>query len=369
MELIEQIIEKMEQNLLKAHAANNRFLFGYYAHDQIDQLKALPDPMAGLEAILKLIERNPEVYYEHYDIPLCPYLESFYKSGLEGHLLLSLQRNPAPCTVYMLDWLLADKEHPQHLHFLKVMKEIGGNPQLPEAVRKIAQDSIALYDDQNQVREVHPGNYQLLSLEEAIRRFDLETLYHRDGSNDLLTHSVDETARVILFEGDTEFIEDINIYHTQNKLEKVPSHTSGFEMLLYGERYLEDRVLVINGNLKARNIGMSNINALFVFGNLDCEKIEFGQSRPVFILGNLHASKAILARGLDDDDFALEHRGANNACIQGWAFAPRVQTWYMHLSHLNWKENSGKEFAEDVELDHWQHLNDGIWSMKSTQTE
>jgi hypothetical protein len=37
----------MEENLQKACAADNRFLFGYYAHDQVDQLKALPDPLAS----------------------------------------------------------------------------------------------------------------------------------------------------------------------------------------------------------------------------------------------------------------------------------------------------------------------------------
>jgi hypothetical protein len=145
------------------------------------------------------------------------------------------------------------------------------------------------------------------------------------------------------------------------------SGITGFEKLIYGEHAVlyggqsSGRIIIVNGHLKAKVINMAGIDCLFVFGNLSCEKIYFHEAKPAFIRGDLHASKAILAQGDNDDDCALEHRGKNNVCVQGTAYAPRVQTWYMRLGHLNWAAGSGEEFAEDEKLEHWDHLNDKIW--------
>lgn len=235
METIDQIIGAMERNLHKAHATGNRFFFGYYAPDQLEKLQALPDPLAGLDAVLGLIERNAEVYFEQHDVPVCPYLESFAGKGLEERLLASLQRQPTACTVYMLDGLMGDTQHPGHRGFVDTMRRIAADPATPAAARQLARSAIDFHDDRTLDRAVHPSNHRTMALQDAIARFDLEALYAGDGSKDALADTVDADTRVIVFEGNTEFTEDVNIGRTQRKLEKVPSGASGFELLLYGE--------------------------------------------------------------------------------------------------------------------------------------
>jgi hypothetical protein len=50
---LEQVIATMEQNIRKAHNNGNKYHFIYYADQQCNQLKMLPDPLAGVEAVLR----------------------------------------------------------------------------------------------------------------------------------------------------------------------------------------------------------------------------------------------------------------------------------------------------------------------------
>ncbi len=88
-----------------------------------------------------------------------------------------------------------------------------------------------------------------------------------------------------------------------------------------------------------------------------------GFSGLAWITGDLVASRAVLATAHHDDPDRADYGGRSYACVQGSVQAPRVQTWFMHLGHLNWREGSGAELREDEVYAGREHLwkTDPVW--------
>lgn len=359
-ENLKRIIDKLEKSLQQSAEDNDirfQLAFSYSFLDPENtpdrQLKTLEAPLEGVAAVLQLLERYPDIYYFYEPDYLRLYLEHYYGKGYEQLLLQSVRHNPMAYTLHLLHRVINDKDNTHSADARELLAHVAQNSQYPQAIRQDAAERIAHIEEQERPLVVKPANYQIISLDEAITRFDLEKIYYRDGKHDSLADTVDPALKVIMFEGNTEFVDD---------LKERTAPVSDFQKLIYSDGVKRrSRIIIVNGNLNACKVDVRNISCLFVFGNMECEKISFYESRPAFIQGNLTASQAILGVADTDDAGYEEERGRNCACVQGQVYAPRVQTWYMRLGHLNWTPGSGKEFAEDEVLNHNDHFKDAIW--------
>ena len=77
------------------------------------------------------------------------------------------------------------------------------------------------------------------------------------------------------------------------------------------------------------------------------------RSSPMTLVFDGDTRAVLTTAGYDDPDRA-DYVSRNYAC---------VQTWFMGLGHLNWREDSGSEFCEDVEYADQDHLwkTDSVW--------
>jgi|GEM_PF-2540849 len=191
-------------------------------------------------------------------------------------------------------------------------------------------------------------NNRTITLAEAIRKFNIEELAETDLA-DPLSEQYDEDHPVLVFDGDTEFTKDIDIAMSQAPGEERPYH--------------HHNIIIVNGNLKARNIHMWCLNGLFVFGDMQCEKIHFRESCSIYVQGNLTAKKAILATAEQEGaGYGEATMGADFVRIMGQVHSPRIQTWFMPLNHLNFTADSGKEFEEGKEyINNDNRLSDPVW--------
>lgn len=209
-----------------------------------------------------------------------------------------------------------------------------------------------------------PRNHRVVPLHAAIAEFDLETPFRRNGGFDTLEttfgdDNYDHRRQALVFDGDTRFDQDFDAYETRLVRSGLHSGTlTPFEELLE-----QVCIVVVNGSLQAGRITVNECRALFVFGDVRCDRFEFWEFDLAWIAGDLHAHQAVLAAAGHDDAWRAERVGRDYACVRGSMFSPRVQTWFMHLGHLRWREDSGDEVREDVEYEGREHLwkTDPIW--------
>lgn len=368
---LKKIIGKLEQSLLKSMEANSGMPFqAAFSYSFIDpgntpdiQLKTLGDPLAGVNAVLQLICRYPDVHYFYDPDYLCRYLEHYTRKGYEELLMESVRHSPMAYTLHLLHRVINDTGNPCSQACRALLAKIAENTSYAPSIRQDAAERITHIHEQERPLAVSPSNYRIITLTEAIGRFDLETLFYRDGSWGELKDVCNVPPPVILFEGDTVFEDDLNISRIRHYLYQSdsPQPFTDFQKLCAGESSQESRIIIVNGNLSAKKLHMNGIDALFVFGNLHCDKFYFYEATMAYVEKDLHAEQAVLGSALSEDECFLEEKGAAAACVKGSIYAPRVQTWFMRLGHLNWAEGSGKEFAEDETLPHEKHLTDNIW--------
>jgi hypothetical protein len=204
-----------------------------------------------------------------------------------------------------------------------------------------------------------PAHHRLIPLHAAIAEFDLEALVpigKVSGMESLHSHFGDrEDPLALVFDGDTRWDEEFRPRNadwreSDGALEALVQRAS---------------IVVVHGDLRARRIDASpgTCRALFVLGDVHCETMGFWEHHLVHIGGDLHASCAVLATAGKSDGYYADRIAPGWACVRGSAHAPRVQTWFMHLGHLRWREGSGAEFREDVEYEDQDHLwkTDPIW--------
>ena len=209
-----------------------------------------------------------------------------------------------------------------------------------------------------------PDNHRIVPLQAAIVEFELETPFRRNGDFDTLEETFegsyfDGRRQALVFDGDTRFEQAFDADGAEAKRCGLqPGAPTPFEELLE-----QVCIVVVNGNLQAGRIDTRTCRALFVFGDVRCERFEFWEFDLAWIAGDLHAHQAVLATGNQDDAWRAEAVGRDYACVQGSVFSPRVQTWFMHLGHLRWREGSGDEVREDVEFEGREHLwkTDPVW--------
>lgn len=209
-----------------------------------------------------------------------------------------------------------------------------------------------------------PANHRLIPLPDAIAEFGLEALFYRDGGYDALEDSVGppeygSPPMALVFDGDTRLTET---FDAGAAFHKRDGHMDG-PITPLEELLGRACTVVVNGSLQAPRIDTRDCQALFVFGNVRCGAIEFWDGNFVWIAGDLDATRAVLATAGHDDPDTADYVGQSYACVQGSVHAPRVQTWFMCLGHLNWREGSGAEFCEDVEYEDRDHLwkTDPVW--------
>lgn len=213
-----------------------------------------------------------------------------------------------------------------------------------------------------------PANHRLIPLPAAIAAFGLEALFHRDGRYDAMEDTMVPSfgsphaggpLMALVFDGDTRLDEPFDAMAAGAKRRgQMAGAITPLEELL--ERAC---TVVVNGSLQAPRIDTRGCQALFVFGSVRCGAFEFWQGDLAWITGDLDATRAVLATAGHDDPDRADYVGRSYACVQGSVHAPRVQTWFMHLGHLNWREGSGTEFREDLEHEDQDHLwkTDPVW--------
>lgn len=213
-----------------------------------------------------------------------------------------------------------------------------------------------------------PAHHRLIPLSAAIAEFGLEALFHRDGSydamEDTLIHPFGSShaggpLMALVFDGDTRLDEPFDAMAAgARRHARTDGPGTALEALL--ERTC---CVIVNGSLQAPRIDTRGCQALFVFGSVRCGAFEFWQGDLTWISGDLDATRAVLATAGHDDPDRADYVGRSYACVQGSVHAPCVQTWFMHLGHLNWREGSAMEFREGQEYEHQDHLwkSDPVW--------
>ncbi len=102
-----------------------------------DEVRSSDEGQLAMEAMLRVIERNPDV-----DLgspgPLVHTLETFYRKGYEKKLLESLARKPTDLTVWMLNRLVNGAEGQTKESYLDLLTEIAQNNAKDEAARNSA---------------------------------------------------------------------------------------------------------------------------------------------------------------------------------------------------------------------------------------
>lgn len=84
-------------------------------------------------------------------------------------------------------------------------------------------------------------NHRIISLSEVGEEFNIEYIFGADFEELIIDH-VEEDATVMVFDGDTEFTGDIDLCRSQG--------------IAFGEDYdySSHDIIIVNGNLNARNI-------------------------------------------------------------------------------------------------------------------
>lgn len=194
------------------------------------------------------------------------------------------------------------------------------------------------------------SNHRLIPLTEAIQTYHLENIFG-DDFEELVIDAIDEDAKVLVFQGDTICNGDFDQSRGAN-------FNASFD-------FGHIRLVIVEGNLTARNIEMQVAGMLIVLGDVTCEKILLKEFYPLYVKGNLIAKQAVLGIASQEGPFlGHEKFGSMYARIQGTVSSPRVQTWFMPLNHLNWTSDSGAEYAEDMEdpqKNNW--FDDPIWKL------
>lgn len=142
---IEEIIDKLRINFEKAYdIEENEFIANLY---QIcDELDTLEDSFNAIEPILKIIENEPDLYFGSFPGPLGHFMEKHYKKGYEQLLISSIERNPTSFTLQMLHRLINDRDNPDRLNHLKVMKKISLSKEYSEDIVNDAKDSLTYFE-------------------------------------------------------------------------------------------------------------------------------------------------------------------------------------------------------------------------------
>ena len=111
-----------------------------------DELEETDNNVEAIEPIFKLIESNEDIDYGGPG-PLAHFMESFYKKGYEEQLLQSIERKPTEYTLHLLHRLINDKNDPNHLKYLGIMKSISVSKEYTENIIEEAKDSLSYFEE------------------------------------------------------------------------------------------------------------------------------------------------------------------------------------------------------------------------------
>lgn len=147
--MLQSIIEKLENSLQRSSNGNDAvfqsvFSYSFIAPDNTPdrELKRLKNPLEGVDAVLKLLEKYPDIYYFYEPDYLCMYLEHLYGNGYEELLFQSVQRRPFPYTLHLLHRVINDHENPHgHLAF-ELMKYVADHENYPAEIRTDARERV-----------------------------------------------------------------------------------------------------------------------------------------------------------------------------------------------------------------------------------
>jgi len=122
---INDYILELEELIKEAHKTGDKYVFQDPAYDITDALEELENPFEAVEPILQLIERCPDIDYGGPG-PFGSFLEKFYRKDsnvrYEELLLESLQRNPKPYTIFLLERMCRDKHNPDRPRYVRIIK-------------------------------------------------------------------------------------------------------------------------------------------------------------------------------------------------------------------------------------------------------
>lgn len=138
---LEQLINQLEQYIQKAHQSGNKYDFIDSAYPLVEVLETLEHPLVVVEAILKLIERSPDIDYGGPG-PLGSFMESFYHKGYEEKLVESVNRKPTVCTLHLLERMINDPEDPNRPAYLSLMMSIAIYSTHPKHIQNEAKDNL-----------------------------------------------------------------------------------------------------------------------------------------------------------------------------------------------------------------------------------
>ncbi|BDD08087.1 hypothetical protein FUAX_05190 [Fulvitalea axinellae] len=141
----EEILEKLESLILKAHESGDKYDFIDDAYDLTDEIEERENNIEFVEPILKLIERSPNIDFGGPG-PLGSFIELHYKKGYEEILVESLNRKPTEYTIFLLHRLINDKANPKRKTYLELLKVIAENPGLDSEITENAKESLTYFE-------------------------------------------------------------------------------------------------------------------------------------------------------------------------------------------------------------------------------
>lgn len=127
---LSNLINKIEQSITSDE-------FVDISYDVVEEIENREDASEAIEAILLLIERNPNVDFGKPG-PLVHFVERFYKNGYEEKLIESLKRFPTKHTVWMLNRIINGSEGDSKKYFLNVLEDIVVKPNVDNEVVLLA---------------------------------------------------------------------------------------------------------------------------------------------------------------------------------------------------------------------------------------
>ena len=140
----EEILDKLEDLILKAHKSGDKYDFIDEAYDLTDEIEEHENNLDFVEPILKLIEKSPNIDFGGPG-PLGSFIEQHYKKGYEDILVDSLNRKPTEYTIHLLHRLMNDKTNSKRNEYLNILKSIAGNQNLGKEITENAKESLTYF--------------------------------------------------------------------------------------------------------------------------------------------------------------------------------------------------------------------------------
>lgn len=140
-----EILNKLESLILKAHENGDKYDFIDEAYDLTDKIEEFENNIEFVEPILKLIEKSPNIDFGGPG-PLGHFIELHYKNGYEEILLDSLNRKPTEYTIHLLHRLINDEKNPKRNDYLNTLKSIAESQSLDLEIIKNAKESLTYFN-------------------------------------------------------------------------------------------------------------------------------------------------------------------------------------------------------------------------------